>query len=86
LGYEVLFLFVLKCWKIQRKESLLGIGFDLDFNIFLEIFLSVFLCSKHFIFSLLSYHLYPIYKICFGEKIGLWSIVITKVVCGIEIT
>ena len=47
----------------QRKESLLRICFDLDFNIYLEIFPIVFLCSKHLVFSHLSYHLYPIYMI-----------------------
>jgi len=65
LGCKVLFLFVLKCWKVQRKESLFGIGFHLDFNIYLDIFPSVFLCSKHFVFSHLSFHLYPIYRILF---------------------
>ena len=63
----------------QRKESLLGIDFDLDFNIYLEIFPIVFLCSKHLVFSHLSYHLYPIYRILFlWKKVGLGFIETTK--------
>ena len=53
----------------QRKESLLGISFDLNFNIYLEIFPIIFLCSKQLVFSHLSYHLYPIYMIVFLVRI-----------------
>ena len=42
--------------------------FDLDFNIYLEIFPSVFLCSKHFIFSHLSYLSILSIRILFYEK------------------
>jgi len=69
LGYKVLFLFVLKCQKNQRKESLWEIGFDLDFNIYLVFFPRIFLCYFLFqdtlFFSHLSYHIYPIYRILF---------------------
>jgi len=57
---KIYLLFVLKCWKNQRKESLTEMGFDFYFNIYLVFFLSVFFAiflSKHFVFSHLSYHI-----------------------------
>jgi len=46
----------------------LGIVFDLHFYFILEVFLSIFfviLISKLFVFSHLSYHINPIYRILF---------------------
>ena len=66
----------------QRKRESSGNCFDLHFYFILEFFPSVFLCdlfSKHFIFSHLSYQLYPIYRILFlWERVGLWFVETTK--------
>ena len=58
--------------KIKEKYSIWDNSFDLHFYLLLVFFSSIFLCdlfSKHLIFSHLSYHLYPIYRILFLWKI-----------------
>ena len=73
-----LYLF-LKCWNFKENRVFWELVFDLKFYIYLEIFLSDFLCSKHFIFSHLSLSIYPIYRIIvLWERIGLWSRETTK--------
>ena len=57
--------------------------FYLNFNIYLVIFPNGFLCSKHFIFLHLSYHIYPIYRILFCEENWFVVFVSAKVVCGL---
>ena len=80
-------LFVFKGWKNQRKIEYLGYWVWSSFLSLSSIFLKYF--SLYFIFQTpwfltleLSYLSY-LYNLIFSEKIGLWSIEITKVVYGL---
>ena len=59
----------------------MGFIFVRHFHYILEVFPSiffVFFIFKLFVFSDLSYNNYPIYRIFFCEKIGLWFVETTK--------
>ena len=60
------FIFIyFKVLEYSKKRESFGNWFWSWFQYLFGHFPSVFLCSKHFIFSHLSYHIYPIYRILF---------------------